>query len=414
MIIFKQFIKNRVSAYKETNEYAKMILERNRPDLYVSVLDQLEPYSKDPNYFVSFTTIEKIGINPRNAFSTPIGVYAYSLQKLWPDWLHGDDFFGKDRPYVNLIKLNTDKICNIGSYTFNTQDFNKLKKVYESLKPQENFENFVQERREAINDQTNLYSKDSDGALLWDLTNSIALMLSGSNNKSFTVKWNKLFRHLGYDVIIDNTSVIHLLQSSQAVFFVPDSYKLVKRLVNKTYGKNSKPEEYWGSVKQPYWRPGANPTVDLVLFYKGKVLLIKRNNKSSTEANKWAIPGGFVDTNTKKGEPFKYDRETPKQAAVREVTEETQLYLANIKNIGSRLKEVGVYQGNQRDPRDNKEAWSKSHAFTLTLTDDDGMDVNKIKGSDDASDARWFDISNLPSPLAFDHLKIIKDALSLT
>ena len=411
MIIFKQFMENRVSAYKEKYE---MILERNRPDLYVSVLDQLEPYSKDPEYFVSFTTIEKIGINPKNAFSTPIGVYAYNLQKLWPDWIHGDDFFGKDRPYVNLIKLNTDKICNIGTYTFNTQDFNKLKKIYNSLKPQENFENFVQERREAISNQTNLYSRDSDGALLWDLTNNIALMLAGSNNKSFTVRWNKLFRHLGYDVIIDNTSVIHLLQSSQAVFFVPGSYKLVKRLVNKTYGKNSKPVEYWGSVNQPYWRPGANPTVDLVLFYKGKVLLIKRNNKSSTEANKWAIPGGFIDTNTKKGELFKYDRETPKQAAIREVTEETQLYLANIKNIGSRLKEVGVYQGNQRDPRDNKEAWSKSHAFTLTLTDDDGVDFNKIKGSDDASDAQWFDINNLPSPLAFDHVRIIKDSLSLT
>ena len=411
MIIFKQFMENRVSAYKEKYE---MILERNRPDLYVSVLDQLEPYSKDPEYFVSFTTIEKIGINPKNAFSTPIGVYAYNLQKLWPDWIHGDDFFGKDRPYVNLIKLNTDKICNIGTYTFNTQDFNKLKKIYNSLKPQENFENFVQERREAISNQTNLYSRDSDGALLWDLTNNIALMLAGSNNKSFTVRWNKLFRHLGYDVIIDDTSVVHLLQSSQAVFFVPDSYKLVKRLVNKTYGKNSKPVEYWGSVNQPYWRPGANPTVDLVLFYKGKVLLIKRNNKSSTEANKWAIPGGFIDTNTKKGELFKYDRETPKQAAIREVTEETQLYLANIKNIGSRLKEVGVYQGNQRDPRDNKEAWSKSHAFTLTLTDDDGVDFNKIKGSDDASDAQWFDINNLPSPLAFDHVRIIKDSLSLT
>ena len=411
MIIFKQFMENRVSTYKEKYE---MILERNRPDLYVSVLDQLEPYSKDPEYFVSFTTIEKIGINPKNAFSTPIGVYAYNLQKLWPDWIHGDDFFGKDRPYVNLIKLNTDKICNIGTYTFNTQDFNKLKKIYDSLKPQENFENFVQERREAISNQTNLYSRDSDGALLWDLTNNIALMLASSNNKSFTVRWNKLFRHLGYDVIIDNTSVIHLLQSSQAVFFVPDSYKLVKRLVNKTYGKNSKPVEYWGTVNQPYWRPGANPTVDLVLFYKGKVLLIKRNNKSSTEANKWAIPGGFIDTNTKKGELFKYDRETPKQAAIREVTEETQLYLANIKNIGSRLKEVGVYQGNQRDPRDNKEAWSKSHAFTLTLTDDDGVDFNKIKGSDDASDAQWFDINNLPSPLAFDHVRIIKDSLSLT
>jgi hypothetical protein len=83
----------------QLEEAYEMVLERNRPDLYISVLDQLEPYSKDPSYFVSFTAIEKIGINPSNAFSTPIGVYAYNLQKLWPDWTHGDDFFGKDRPF---------------------------------------------------------------------------------------------------------------------------------------------------------------------------------------------------------------------------------------------------------------------------------------------------------------------------
>jgi 8-oxo-dGTP diphosphatase len=389
-----------------------LVLERTRPELYVSVLDQLEPYSKDPNYFVSFTTIEKIGINPVNNFSTPIGVYAYNLQKLWLDWIHGDDFFGNDRPYVNLIKLNTDKICRIRSYVLTSIDFNKLKNIYESLKSEKNFENFVEERKKVVSEQTNLYSNSSDGALLWDLTNNIARMMTGSIGKNFTVKWNKLFRDLGYDVIIDDTSVIHLLQSAQAVFFVPDSYKLIKRLLNKDYGKNFNPVNYWGSTKQPYWRPGANPTVDLVLFYKGKVLLIKRNNKSSVEANKWAIPGGFIDTNTKKGELFEYDRETPKQAAIREVMEETQLYLANIKNIGSRLKEIGIYEGNKRDPRDNKEAWSKSHVFTLTLTDEDEVNVDKVKGSDDAAEASWFDLNNLPLPLAFDHEKIIKDTLN--
>lgn len=188
---------------------------------------------------------------------------------------------------------------------------------------------------------------------------------------------------------------------------------LLEEAYGKVLDKESKLNDYWGSSEQPYWRPGPNPTVDLVLLYKGKVLLIKRNSKSSTEANKWAIPGGFVDTNTKKGQKFEYDRESPKQAAIREVEEETQLYLANIKDVGSRLKEVGVYEGEGRDPRDNEEAWSRSHAFTLTLTDEDGIDPNKVKGSDDASEARWFDINNLPSPLAFDHEKIISDALKI-
>lgn len=391
-------------------EAYKLVQERARPDLYVSVLHQLEPYAKDPTYFVSFTSLEKIGINPSNAFSTPIGVYAYNLQKLWPDWTHGDDFFGKDRPYVNLIKLNTNKVCDIGTYKFNSKDLDKLEQTYELLQPGGNFKEFMLTRKAAVTQQTNLYSNNSDGALLWDITNNMARMMSGSNNKSFTIKWNKLFRDLGYDAIVDDTSVIHLLQSAQAVFFVPHAYKLVKRLLNKTYGKTTKPADHWGSSQQPFWRPGANPTVDLVLFHRGKVLLIKRNSKSGAEPNKWAIPGGFVDTNAPKGAPFEYDRETPRQAAIREVTEETQLYLANIHNIGARLREVGTYEGNQRDPRDNQEAWSRSHVFTLTLMDQDGVDVNQARGSDDASEARWFDVDDLPEPMAFDHLQIIHDA----
>lgn len=390
-----------------------VVLEKSRArHLYKSVLDELEPYSKDPSYFVSFTAIEKIGINPKNAFSTPIGVYAYNLQKLWLDWTHGDDFFGKDRPFVNLIKLNTNKVCYIHSYKLNDKDYNILKQTYLKANPSGDFDQYIEERRQAIGKETNLYENDSDGALLWDLTQNLAKAHSSGDPKSFTVKWNKLFRELGYDAVIDQTSVIHLLQSAQAVFFVPSSYKVVKSFNNKTYDKQIKKDDYWGSEQQPFWRPGANPTVDLVLIHNGKVLLIKRNSKSKTEVGKWAIPGGFVDTNADKGEPFKFERETPKQAAIRELTEETGLYIANIKNVGERLKSVGVYEGNKRDPRDNKESWSQSHVFTIQLNDNDGIDTSKARGMDDAAEARWFDINNLPSPLAFDHEKIIKDALN--
>lgn len=390
-----------------------MVLERSRArHLYKSVLEELEPYSKDPSYFVSFTTIEKIGINPKNAFSTPIGVYAYNLQKLWLDWTHGDDFFGKDRPFVNLIKLNTDKVCYIDSYKFNEKDYKILKQTYLKVNPSGDFDQYVEERREAIGKETNLYENDSDGALLWDLTQNLSKAHSSGDAKSFTVKWNKLFRELGYDAVIDQTSVIHLLQSAQAVFFVPSSYELVKRINNKTYGKEVKRDDYWGSEQQPFWRPGANPTVDLILVYKGKVLLIKRNNKSKAEAGKWAIPGGFIDTNSGKGEPFKFERETPKQAAIRELAEETGLYIANINNIGERLKEVGAYEGNSRDPRDNEESWSKSYAFTITLLDEDGIDFSKMRGMDDAEDAKWFPIDKIPTNMAFDHAKIIRDALN--
>jgi ADP-ribose pyrophosphatase YjhB (NUDIX family) len=184
-----------------------------------------------------------------------------------------------------------------------------------------------------------------------------------------------------------------------------------QQLLEEAYMYILESETDWGSDNQPYWHPGPNPTVDLVLVYNNKILLIKRGSGGS-EANKWAIPGGFIETSAKKGEPFRMDNELPKQAALRELEEETGLDLTSTSDIGSRMREVGVYEGDQRDPRDNEKAWSRSHVFALILTDKDGIDINSVRGSDDASEAHWFEVNKLPSQLAFDHEKIIQDALS--
>lgn len=384
-----------------------------------SVLDQLEKYKDDPSYFVSFTNIEKIGVNPINKFSTPTGVYSYNLKDLWNDWVNGDDFFGKDRPYVNLIKLDTDKVLDIQSYKLNKKDLNFLKKKYdENKKSNLSFSDFIKKIKED-NSNDVLYKIKTDGSLLWKVTEEISKLIK-NDDKNNTAIWNGLLRDMGYESVVDKKSTIHLLQSSQAVFLTPKSYKLVDRLQNKTYDKKSNnkksADKYWGTDKQPFHRPGANPTVDLVVKYNDgkstKVLLIKRGSNAKAEANKWALPGGFHDSNEPIGKHWKPGRETAEQAAIRELTEETGLYIANVKDLSSRLKKVGVFEGNNRDPRDNKEAWSKSTTFTIELTPDDGVKIDSVSGKDDAQDAKWFDEDNLPE-LAFDHKKIITKALKI-
>jgi len=380
-----------------------------------NILDILEPYSQDPSYFVSFTNIEKIGINPINKFSTPIGVYCYSLKDLWTDWIAGDDFFGKDRPYVNLLKLNTDKVLYIRDYSLNKKDISFLKKIYQKYTSTNiPFDEFVTQIKPSGGNNS-LYQTTSDGGLIWKLTEEIAKIIKGNDNKSFTVTWNKLFRSMGYDVIIDKQSTIHLLQSSQAVFLIPSAYSVIERYHNKLSDSNAKTlDKYWGTDKQPYYRPGPNPTVDLVVKYNDgntiKILLIKRSSTSKAEPGKWALPGGFHDTSEPVGKPWKPGRESARQAAIRELTEETGLYLANIKDLQSRIKFIGSYEGNKRDPRDNDEAWSKSNAFTIELNPQDNININDVSGRDDAVDAKWFDVNSLPT-LAFDHSKIIQNAL---
>jgi 8-oxo-dGTP diphosphatase len=115
------------------------------------------------------------------------------------------------------------------------------------------------------------------------------------------------------------------------------------------------------------------------------VLMIRRAN--APYQGRWAFPGGFVD-----------EGEDIERAARRELREET--------GIGGRwlqLRQLGAYGAPRRDPRHRvvSVAW---------LTAVPG-DVEPSAG-DDASHAAWLPIEELtPRRLAFDHAKILADAL---
>jgi 8-oxo-dGTP diphosphatase len=136
---------------------------------------------------------------------------------------------------------------------------------------------------------------------------------------------------------------------------------------------------------------GAHFTADLVLFAWQRaelhVLLIQRGHDSDAYPGRWALPGGYLDPG-----------ETPEQAARRELAEETGLTSPTL------LHRVGVYDKPGRDPRGRV----VSTAFTAVLPQ-----ARRPRAGDDARAARWWPINELPS-LAFDHLRILTDALRLT
>lgn len=113
-----------------------------------------------------------------------------------------------------------------------------------------------------------------------------------------------------------------------------------------------------------------------------KILLVKR--KKDPYKNSWAIPGGFLE----KDEPLEV-------GAARELKEETGLELKEL----NQLKAFGKVH---RDPRGR----TISVAFYGVVNSEE-----KVKGSDDAADAKWFHVENLPE-LAFDHADIVKYALA--
>jgi ADP-ribose pyrophosphatase YjhB (NUDIX family) len=131
-----------------------------------------------------------------------------------------------------------------------------------------------------------------------------------------------------------------------------------------------------GTVVVTYKNPF--PTVDVVLIREGKVLLIHRKNPPSG----WALPGGFVDYG-----------ESAETAAARELKEETAL-------TATSLELLGVYSDPNRDPR--------FHTLGAVYL---GTATGQVKAGDDAADAQWWPVEQLPDIVAFDHRKIIADAV---
>lgn len=140
------------------------------------------------------------------------------------------------------------------------------------------------------------------------------------------------------------------------------------------------------STKQDHY-PKPSVTVDVVLFTfvenELRVLLIKRNRDPFI--HHWALPGGFVTPNEKLEE-----------AAARELYEETHLR-------GIYLEQLYTFGDPGRDPR----GWVISVAYFSIIGSDH---ARKIHAGDDAGDAAWFNVYDLPQ-LAFDHKRIILYAL---
>ena len=133
-----------------------------------------------------------------------------------------------------------------------------------------------------------------------------------------------------------------------------------------------------------YKYPHPAVTTDCIVFNKEDdkifVLLIERKNDPFKDC--WAFPGGFVNID-----------ESAEAAAIRELKEETGLEV-------SKIEQLKAYSNPDRDPRERV----ITIAFIAESRNKD------VKGGDDAKEARWFEIANLP-PLAFDHEQILKDAL---
>ena len=139
--------------------------------------------------------------------------------------------------------------------------------------------------------------------------------------------------------------------------------------------------------KYIYDWPRPMVTVDAAVFTfcdgKAKFLLIKR--KYEPFKGHWALPGGFVDMD-----------EELDAAVARELEEEAGL-------SGIELEQMHTFGGIGRDPRGRQ--------ITIVFTGIAKKGENQVTAGDDAAEAKWFDVEELPANMAFDHDEVARFAI---
>ena len=139
------------------------------------------------------------------------------------------------------------------------------------------------------------------------------------------------------------------------------------------------------AVPYTYEWPRPGLTTDVALFHIGpaqvELLLIQRKN--DPYQGLWALPGGFLE-----------EGEVLDDCARRELKEETGITVREVHPLAN-------FSTPGRDPR----GWTVTAAY-IALT----RQTLEPQGADDAAEARWFPLGDLPA-LAFDHDEIVARAL---
>jgi hypothetical protein len=221
-----------------------------------AAIDVLKKYENQDDVYVSFTEIEKLGINPQSNYNTPLGIYSYPLKAAMK--VYGvrsiEDFpFANDAPYIWIFKAQAKDVVD-----FTEIDLKKTIKTITADYPditKNDIKNWMETAgiRDTEDDEVELLADEMDegkyAAYIWNITR-----LGTKNSK----KWNHILRKLGYNGISDKTGIglIHANEPCQAVFFSIRGLEILEKIHNISpetpeYGEKVKQDNHTANVIIP-------------------------------------------------------------------------------------------------------------------------------------------------------------------
>lgn len=206
-------------------------LDNNKQSSTMNIMNQQNPEKK----FISFTELPKLGINPHNVYSTPIGIYAYPLEFII-DALPYQKIFASNRPYYWIFEIDPSaRVANIApNGVLSDEDIRYIEsnqKIPAEYKKQLAASEYT---GRALMVVASMIAKNRSAAKTQDVD-------MVTKTRIITSNLNAVFRHFGYAAIIDHGSgTIHPNEPEQIMILDPRVIVNKKLYSNKV--KNSSPE----------------------------------------------------------------------------------------------------------------------------------------------------------------------------
>lgn len=224
-------------------ELTKISELRRNPDQNprISINDQIGRLLKSttdrvadtPNLFVTFTRLDKVGINPTSHYNTPLGIYCYPAEYVMD--VAGSQHsmslvipFAGDSRYATTFKVS-GRVVNIESIdrsdlqTYTDRAWDLVGKFWKSGSVFSSKDEFIENTRQFVTDlRSRRWERLSPGEKLWAETRLISKAVGSESGKSGSLIWNWILRNIGIDALVDlGSGTIHENEPTQAVILNP-------------------------------------------------------------------------------------------------------------------------------------------------------------------------------------------------
>jgi hypothetical protein len=219
----------------------------------MGLAERLHQLKNNPNAYIRFTDVPKLGINPAYEYNTPAGLHFYPIKGIWQALNGHSNLHAINLPYAHICVMPDDLpgVLQLDQYT-KARLLEDIEKLFDLMRPIFN---------PSCTDISNQFNDDEDddnssevpslhylsplwkpgiaerymwqqfvseaikGAIrstapvvFWNLTRRAAILSLRVKSGTISSRWNKIFRQLGYNGFRDSgLGVIHQNEPCQAV-----------------------------------------------------------------------------------------------------------------------------------------------------------------------------------------------------